>query len=113
MAHRGLICAGLANGKSVISNLEYSKDILATINCLEALGVKCIKNKNSVEIYGGIDVKNKIRIGKSTDGLLGAKKLRKPRHYEEIDNIDGKIVVSKIYTQDINNKKHKKKNSKK
>ena len=51
-------------------------------------------------------MKNKIRIGKSTDGLLGAKKLRKPRHYAEIDNIDGKIVVSKIYTHDINNKKH-------
>lgn len=52
-------------------------------------------------------MRRKVRVGKSTDGLLGAKNLRKPRHYAEIDNIDGKSVVSKIYTHDENNPKHK------
>ena len=40
MAHRYLIAAALSNGKSVISDVEYSQDILATIDCLRALGVR-------------------------------------------------------------------------
>lgn len=38
MAHRLLIAAGLADGESTISNVELSQDILATIDCLRALG---------------------------------------------------------------------------
>ena len=38
MAHRALICAGLADGKSVIDNIAASEDILATMDCLRALG---------------------------------------------------------------------------
>ena len=37
MAHRLLICAALAEGTSVIRNIELSQDILATIDCLKAL----------------------------------------------------------------------------
>ena len=40
MAHRALICAGLAEGKSVIDNIAASEDILATIDCLRALGAE-------------------------------------------------------------------------
>ena len=39
MAHRLLICAGLAGGTSVIQNIDFSEDILATIDCLRALGI--------------------------------------------------------------------------
>ena len=38
MAHRYLICAGLAEGRSVISNIAPSEDILATMDCLRAMG---------------------------------------------------------------------------
>ncbi len=38
MAHRLLIAAGLSCGESVISNVEFSQDILATLDCLRALG---------------------------------------------------------------------------
>lgn len=38
MAHRALICASLAKGKSIISNVTNSKDIEATIQCMQALG---------------------------------------------------------------------------
>ena len=38
MAHRLLMGAGLAHGISVIQNLAPSQDILATIDCLRALG---------------------------------------------------------------------------
>lgn len=40
MAHRLLICAALAEGTSVIRNIELSQDILATIDCLKALGAE-------------------------------------------------------------------------
>ena len=44
-AHRLLICAALADGKSVIENIGTNDDIVATISCLKELGAK-------IEIYG-------------------------------------------------------------
>ena len=38
MAHRAVICAALAKGKSIISNLDLSDDIIATINAMKSLG---------------------------------------------------------------------------
>ncbi|MBQ4383888.1 MAG: 3-phosphoshikimate 1-carboxyvinyltransferase, partial [Firmicutes bacterium] len=38
IAHRALICAGLAEGQSVISGLQFSQDVEATIRCLQKLG---------------------------------------------------------------------------
>lgn len=40
MGHREIICAGLAQGTSVIDNISMSKDIEATCRCLQALGVQ-------------------------------------------------------------------------
>ena len=40
MAHRLLICAGLSKGRSEIKYVEYSEDILATLDCLETMGAK-------------------------------------------------------------------------
>ena len=52
MAHRLLICAGLAKGTSRISGLEYNEDILATIDCLRALGATCTVDGDSVIVVG-------------------------------------------------------------
>ena len=41
MAHRMLICAGLTAGTSVVHNVAPSQDILATLDCLRALGAIC------------------------------------------------------------------------
>ena len=38
IAHRMLICAGLAEGVSVVERVSFSKDIEATIHAMEALG---------------------------------------------------------------------------
>ena len=38
MAHRAIICAALADGKSIISNIDYSVDIQTTIDCMKKLG---------------------------------------------------------------------------
>jgi len=40
IGHRMLICAGLAEGESRIEGLTFSQDILATIDCLRALGAQ-------------------------------------------------------------------------
>lgn len=57
-AHRALICAGLAKGKSKISNISFSDDIKATLNCLSSLGAEIEIQGNSAEITGIDDFKN-------------------------------------------------------
>ena len=52
MAHRMLICAGLSSGTSIVNGIAESEDILATIDCLSALGAKCEKNGDSIKITG-------------------------------------------------------------
>ena len=52
LAHRAIICASLAKGKSIISNVEYSKDIEATISCMQSLGTQIKKYDDYLEIDG-------------------------------------------------------------
>ena len=52
MAHRLLICAGLAEGLSVITNVDLSRDIEATIACLRALGARIEYEKGRVNVRG-------------------------------------------------------------
>lgn len=52
MAHRLLICAGLSDGESIIENIAYSEDILATLDCLEALGARIKKDGSTVYVKG-------------------------------------------------------------
>ena len=52
MAHRLLISAALAAGKSVIHNLADSADICATIDCLRALGARIERVGDDAIVYG-------------------------------------------------------------
>ena len=52
MAHRAIICASLARGKSTITNIEYSKDIEATILAMKALGTMIFEYDDYLEIDG-------------------------------------------------------------
>lgn len=52
MAHRLLICAGLAGGKSLIKGVEASEDVKATLDCLGALGVECHYDGSTVTVMG-------------------------------------------------------------
>ena len=52
MGHRLLICAGLAEGESRIDNVLFSEDILATLDCLEAMGAKIEKGEDYVKVLG-------------------------------------------------------------
>ena len=52
MAHRAIICASLARGKSTITHIEYSKDIQATISAMKALGTMIFEYDDYLEIDG-------------------------------------------------------------
>ena len=52
MAHRAIICASLAKGTSIITNIDYSNDIIATIKGMERLGAEIIPQNNSLIIKG-------------------------------------------------------------
>lgn len=52
MAHRLLICGALAEGKSVIENVAFSEDILATVDCLTALGAFFEISGDTVTVTG-------------------------------------------------------------
>lgn len=51
-AHRMLICAALAEGKSIIRGISQSEDISATIDCIRSLGAQCTMRGDTAEIYG-------------------------------------------------------------
>lgn len=61
-AHRMLICAALAEGESRISGISGSEDMLATLDCLEALGAIYEKCGDTVTIAG--------RPGKTPEGAV-------------------------------------------
>ena len=52
MAHRLLICAGMSQGQSVIRGISQSEDILATLDCLQALGVRYQREGDTVTVEG-------------------------------------------------------------
>ncbi len=52
MAHRLLICGGLAEGVSTIRGISASDDVSATLRCLEALGVFYEKSGADVTVQG-------------------------------------------------------------
>ena len=52
MAHRLLICAALADGESTVRGVDRSEDILATADCLAALGASLTWEGDDVRIRG-------------------------------------------------------------
>ena len=52
MAHRMMICAGLAAGTSVLQGISDSQDMQATLDCLAALGAQWQKDGEAVTITG-------------------------------------------------------------
>ena len=52
MAHRAVLAAGLARGLSRVRNLEYSQDVLATLNAVRQLGARVEIRENWADIEG-------------------------------------------------------------
>lgn len=54
-AHRALICAALADGTSVIRGIAESEDMLATLDCIRALGASVSFADGVATIRGGVE----------------------------------------------------------
>ena len=71
--HRGIICASLASGKSVLDNVYISNDIMHTIDCFRTLGANIEINGNKLIIEGCKDFKshkdNVLYVGASASTL--------------------------------------------
>ena len=52
LAHRALICAALTDGESVIHGISGSKDMEATIGCVEALGAEARRAVSDLYMKG-------------------------------------------------------------
>ena len=52
MAHRLLICAALSEGESRIRSIASCDDVMATVDCLVALGVECKKVGSDIIVRG-------------------------------------------------------------
>ena len=57
MAHRLLIASALCDGVSTVSGVTLCDDVLATIDCLSALGVSCEVSGDKITVHGK-DLKN-------------------------------------------------------
>ena len=52
MAHRLLICSGLSKGTSIVHGIAPSEDVLATLDCLKAIGADYSYDGDTVTITG-------------------------------------------------------------
>lgn len=52
MAHRAVICAALGDGVSKVTNIDYSDDIIATIEAMSSLGAKITRKEDYLEVDG-------------------------------------------------------------
>ena len=52
MAHRLLISAAMCEGKSIVHGISTCEDVLATLDCMTALGIKYERCGDNVTVYG-------------------------------------------------------------
>ncbi|MPM42892.1 3-phosphoshikimate 1-carboxyvinyltransferase [bioreactor metagenome] len=52
MAHRAIICAALSDKLCRVDNIDYSDDIIATIEAMKSLGAIITKHEDYVEVIG-------------------------------------------------------------
>lgn len=52
MAHRAIICASLSKGESIINNIDFSEDIIATMEGMKTLGADIQVEKDKLIING-------------------------------------------------------------
>ncbi len=52
MAHRLLICAAMSEGESIVRSISSCEDVLATLDCLDALGIEYKRVGDDVIVKG-------------------------------------------------------------
>ena len=74
ISHRALICASISDGRSKISNLQESEDVINTLKSLKQLGINIIKENEYYYIEGkgfrGLEAsENQLYFGNSGTGI--------------------------------------------
>ena len=67
-AHRAIFCAGLAKGNSILEIDNLSKDIEASLNSIEVLGVKVVRHGNKFLISPPEEFNKRARIDVGESG---------------------------------------------
>lgn len=60
MAHRAVICAALSDGLCKVTNIDFSDDIIATVEAMKSLGAVITKKDDYLEVIGIKSSENKI-----------------------------------------------------
>lgn len=68
LAHRAIIAASLAKGRSVIKNIAFSEDIKATIKGMQELGAQIEVDGDTLYIEGGFPLDKEKRINANESG---------------------------------------------
>ena len=100
LANRAIICAGLADGESVIKNVDYSDDIIAATNAMKSLksGEKIINCNESGTLFRLLtpivpyfgDVK-----------LIGSERLMARNDPKSSQHISGKLLAAPLCGEDV------------
>ena len=76
MAHRAIICAALSDGLCIIENIDYSDDIIATIDAMNSLGATIVKYKHHIEVIGAFGNSKKAKETRVIDSNESGSTLR-------------------------------------
>lgn len=70
MAHRAVICAALSDGICKVSNIDFSDDIIATVEAMKSLGAVINKKDDYIEVIGIKSQQNKINKSISGERII-------------------------------------------
>lgn len=70
MAHRAVICAALSDGTCKVSNIDFSDDIIATVEAMKSLGAIIEKKDDYLEVIGIKSPQNKLNNSTSDERII-------------------------------------------
>ena len=70
MAHRAVICAALSDGTCKVSNIDFSDDIIATVEAMKSLGAFIEKKDDCLEVIGIKSPENKLNNSTSDERII-------------------------------------------
>ncbi|GEQ20483.1 MAG: 3-phosphoshikimate 1-carboxyvinyltransferase [Clostridium butyricum] len=70
MAHRAVICAALSDGTCKVSNIDFSDDIIATVEAMKSLGAVIEKKDDYLEVIGIKSPQNKLNNSTNDERII-------------------------------------------
>lgn len=70
MSHRAVICAALSDGTCKVSNIDFSDDIIATVEAMKSLGAVIEKKDDYLEVIGIKSPQNKLNNSTNDERII-------------------------------------------